>query len=307
MAARDDLAARRSATQHGLISSEQALQLGFSRSAIQHRRASGRWITFAPGVYLMHGAPVTWHTRLLATCLSVSGVASHRSAAVLHDIAGIRKGAPEVTVPRRCGVSRTDALVHESTDLYLSSVVHIDGIPTTGAERLFVDLAAVLPYHWYESAVDDIIGRGLASWDAALDVMFSHSEHGRTGMGALRVLLTERYGDQVPTSMLERAFVRQYKLRGRTPPIAQHEIFDERGFVARVDFAFPDVRLAIELDSRRWHLNAVAFEEDRRKRNRLKAAGWVVLEYTWEMVINQSEMVLAQIDETRTSLRTRAS
>ena len=31
-------------------------------------------------------------------------------------------------------------------------------------------------------------------------------------------------------------------------PRAQHRIFDEDGFIARVDFAYPDLKIAIEYD-----------------------------------------------------------
>ena len=40
-------------------------------------------------------------------------------------------------------------------------------------------------------------------------------------------------------------------------------------------------RLAIELDSVRYHLNHQSFRDDPRRRNRLTVLGWTVLNFTW--------------------------
>ncbi len=47
-------------------------------------------------------------------------------------------------------------------------------------------------------------------------------------------------------------------------------------FVARVDLALPELRLAIEYDGA-WHGDTRQFARDRRRLNELTAAGWRVL------------------------------
>ncbi|WP_309229606.1 MULTISPECIES: DUF559 domain-containing protein [unclassified Blastococcus] len=59
-------------------------------------------------------------------------------------------------------------------------------------------------------------------------------------------------------------------------PVAQLEIRHDRRFVARVDFAFPDQKLAVEYDGA-WHGGPSQLGEDRARMNRLLAAGWRVL------------------------------
>lgn len=66
---------------------------------------------------------------------------------------------------------------------------------------------------------------------------------------------------------------------GLPAPIAQFRVFDDEGFIARVDFAYPDLRIAIEYDGL-WHGERKAFLDDRRRLNRLVAAGWIVLHVT---------------------------
>ena len=48
------------------------------------------------------------------------------------------------------------------------------------------------------------------------------------------------------------------------------------GFVARVDLAFPEVKVAVEYDSA-WHGQPGQSTRDRRRLNRLTAAGWRVV------------------------------
>nr|WP_239520910.1 DUF559 domain-containing protein [Blastococcus saxobsidens] len=60
----------------------------------------------------------------------------------------------------------------------------------------------------------------------------------------------------------------------------QHTIRDAAGeFVARVDLAFPESRVAIEYDGA-WHAEPGQFRRDRRRLNRLVEAGWTVLHVT---------------------------
>jgi hypothetical protein len=281
--------------QHGLFTTQQALDAGFSRTQIRDRHACGRWTRVGRGVHHVAGAPFTWRTQLMVACLATGGVASHKSAAVLHGVAGMRPGRPEVTVRRGRRVRQAVGTIHQSTDLAPVHIKAIDGIPATTPARLAVDLGAVVTFPTYERAMDDLIARRVLSWDEILDLLCLLSRRGRDGLGAARALLLERYGDDVPESVLERAFLQLVRGASLPEPVPQVEVSDAAGFIARVDFAYPDRRLAIELDSRRHHLHADAFESDRSKRNRLQLLGWQVLSYTWDQVIRSGPTVAGQV------------
>ncbi len=77
---------------------------------------------------------------------------------------------------------------------------------------------------------------------------------------------------------------------GLPAPRAQHRIFDEDGFIARVDFAYPDLKIAIEYDGL-WHAERQAFLSDRGRLNRLVDAGWVVLHVTLEEMRHPERLV----------------
>lgn len=67
--------------------------------------------------------------------------------------------------------------------------------------------------------------------------------------------------------------------RGIPPPISNATI---EGL--EVDAFWPEHRVVVELDSRQFHGDAIAFEQDRSKSNRLTAMGYVVLRITWTML-----------------------
>jgi hypothetical protein len=63
---------------------------------------------------------------------------------------------------------------------------------------------------------------------------------------------------------------------GLPSPEAQYRVFDDAGFVARLDFAYPELKLAIEYDGA-WHGRPGALGRDRSRLNRLFEAGWEVV------------------------------
>ncbi len=73
------------------------------------------------------------------------------------------------------------------------------------------------------------------------------------------------------------------RLGGLATPVFEYEVRDDDGtFVAQIDLAYPEHRVAIELDSIAWHLNRASFQRDRDRVNRLSVRGWTVLSFTWE-------------------------
>jgi very-short-patch-repair endonuclease len=55
----------------------------------------------------------------------------------------------------------------------------------------------------------------------------------------------------------------------------------DRRFVARVDMAWPDRRLALEADGVAWHGDPAALHTDRARQNALAVLGWTTLRTTW--------------------------
>jgi very-short-patch-repair endonuclease len=67
-------------------------------------------------------------------------------------------------------------------------------------------------------------------------------------------------------------------------PKLQYEIIDGNRERRRVDFAWPDHRIAVEYDSVDWHSSPDAMKQDRRRRAALEAVGWIVISIVFEDV-----------------------
>ena len=262
----DEAISRLAASQHGCFSRPQVHDAGMTDRMIASRVASGRWLRVEAGVYRIAGVPVTWKQRALAACM-VSGpgaVVSHRSAAVLWGVSGFRPGAIDITVPP--GRSNRNALarVHRSA----VDGTRRDGIPITRPARTVQDLSGVVGADLLEEAVDDMLCRRLCRLDEL--------RGGRSR--ALRAVLDAWNGDALPDGVAEMRVVRRLLAVGLPQPVRQYGIHRNGLFVARVDLAYPEYRLAIEMDGFRWHAGRGPFRSDRLRRNRIEAGGWRLLE-----------------------------
>ena len=70
-----------------------------------------------------------------------------------------------------------------------------------------------------------------------------------------------------------------------------------------MDFAYPDVRLAIEVDGFGVHGTPRAMAKDFVRQNGLVPYGWRVLRFTWRQVTQEPEMVAAAIRAALRSLQ----
>jgi very-short-patch-repair endonuclease len=83
-------------------------------------------------------------------------------------------------------------------------------------------------------------------------------------------------------SDLEMRFVRAIVAAGLPEPELQHRVVvgSRR---CRIDIAYPDLRIAMEIDGWEHHRSRTAFDEDRARANDLVVAGWQVLRFTSTM------------------------
>ncbi len=137
--------------------------------------------------------------------------------------------------------------------------------------------------------------------DRALQQSWLHTEDierrldqapGRWGNRQLRrVLATVARGAEAESERRMHCLLRGAGIAGW---VAQHQVETPAGQV-RVDVAFPRLRLAIEVDGYAYHRDGHRFQSDRTRQNALLAAGWHVLRFTWEDIVDRPEYVIAQI------------
>lgn len=295
MSKADIALSRLAADQHGVFTLPQAVACGIGERTVRSRTADGRYERVHDGVFVIAGSVPSWHRDVISGVYSVPtlGAASHRTAAHLWGLVSGRPRTIEVVALRHRRTKHPTITIHESVDLELDDIVVVDGIPTTTARRTVVDMGATSPPWLVERALDSGLRSGLFT---ALDVrrfIARVARSGRNGIGTIRPLVNERLQwATVTESELEDLFRSVISESQLEMPRPQFEVFDPRGeFVCRADFAYPDRRILVELDSERFHMDPLTFQSDRDKQNRAQQLGWVVYRFTWRQLIDRPESV----------------
>ena len=73
-------------------------------------------------------------------------------------------------------------------------------------------------------------------------------------------------------------------------------------FLAEVDFAYPRLRLVIEVDGFKVHATPRRMSKDFVRQNGLVPYGWHVLRFTWRQVVREPEMVARTIADSLAGL-----
>jgi len=83
--------------------------------------------------------------------------------------------------------------------------------------------------------------------------------------------------------------------------VAQYRVLMPDGGEVFLDFAYPDVLLAIEADSYLWHASLADWQRDRARNNELVALGWSILPTTWDLVTRSPAEAARQVRSARES------
>ena len=138
--------------------------------------------------------------------------------------------------------------------------------------------------------------------EAQVRGVLSHSEIGRAlarsahrrGAACLRELLSDVDPGPRLRSELERRFLSLLE-QTLLPPPQTNLLVEIEGHLHEVDFAWPEHRLAVELDGAAFHRTRQAWEADHQRDARFARAGWRVLRFTWRQVTGEPAAVVATV------------
>lgn len=284
--------------QAGYITRRQAIACGMSADAIMRRLNGKHWTRVKAGLYLIPGFDLTWRGQLLAATAALGAVVSHEAAAELHQLPGIKRGVKAVTVRTRTTNRFPNVIVHQSTDLTSGYVIEIEGLPVTDVVRTTTDLAISLGPRTIGRLVDHVVVNKLAPLEAFIAIVGDLSRRGKPGMKTMHQVLELRTGEAFLGDSELELFVLRCMIRWGFPePVLQYSLPWRTPRRGRVDFAFPELRLIIEVDGRKWHTSMEAFEEDRLRDNLAQLAGWRVIRITYRMLIDRPEEVRRMIGQ----------
>lgn len=179
-------------------------------------------------------------------------------------------------------------------------ITTIEGIPVTKPARTILDLASDEPEEVVARCLDDALRRRHVSLPFLERWLDDPTRKRHRGWRMLRRLVEERATFGMTESPLESQFLRLLRDAGLPLPMLQYVVELGGQFVARVDFAYPDKRVAIEIDGFRTHDGRLQFDEERARGNELEALGWHVLRVTAKHLEQDPNGVIAWV---RSSLK----
>ena len=259
------------ARQAGLVTNRQLRLVGASPAAIARLVREGQLVPIRRGVLAVAGAPADdRRTARAAALASPDAVVSHRSAAWLHQLITRQPNLVDLTTQRR-PIKALGVRGHQA-ELSPEEITDCDGIPLTSIVRTLVDLTASLPPDWLERLVHEAVMRRMCSYE---DVRRAAEARTDDGGPVMTELLDEIHG----STPLEARWERILRAAGMPSPITQFQIVvDDRVYV--LDFAWPDARVALEVNGFAFHSTRDAFDRDHGKVVALQAAGWNVVSAT---------------------------
>ena len=267
--------------QHGLATRRQVLAAGLTDDQIDLRVRRGRWERLRRGVYVIGAAERTWEQRVMAACLAGGAgvVASHRTAARLWGLVE-RSGKVEVLAGQR--QVRLDGVVgHRSLLLPAVDITMRDDIPVTSVARTIADISVGHSEQTVGTWVDESLRARHLQLLELSSCVARLAGPGRADMATLRDVLDRRLPGYDPgDSELESRALLALADAGLPAPVQQHRVRLQDGRRVRIDLAYPELRLAIELDGWEHHGRRVAFDRDRERANLLVLLGWRVFRFT---------------------------
>ncbi len=276
------------APRHGVFLRRDALAAGVSSSALARRIRSG-WIVRRHRGVLEIPALRDNRTDHALAALSIEGAAlSHRSAANLHRFT--------LPVPRRIevvttfsGASRSPfASVHRSRRLPSADLVVVDGLLATNPARTLCDLAGVLRPERLRHLVETQLVARSPSPDDLVTCFESWSGKGVAGSVAMRAVLESTLDDEpFAESKLELLTIErlaEYRILGARRQFRPPWYDGRRGIV---DFAWPEAKVILEVDGRRFHTTSQSKDDDERRDLLAAEYGWIVIRVGWRTLTHR--------------------
>jgi hypothetical protein len=262
--------------QDGLITRRQALEV-LSHGQIDTLLRRNVWTMLYPSVFRMHGVPATWTRRVRGATLGrEDATASHSTAAHLWGL--LERDTDDVHV--LCAESSSARLPgvhsHRSRSWTPEMRQHRSGIPVTPPARTLVDIAPSTSMTSLGRALDAAITTGIMSSIEFMNEV-ENMGRGRRKPDYLETLAEERLGSDVVESSGEALVLRWIAAAGLPAPTPQLRVPISQCESYRLDFAYTDLRIAIEVQSWRWHGGPVQYRRDSERSIKLAALGWTTL------------------------------
>jgi very-short-patch-repair endonuclease len=264
---------------------QDAREDGLSPAAIKWKVKTGSWQSLCRNAYVEGEEPPTPLELAVGPIVAGGGAASGIVAGVLYGYDGVSLEVDENGDVKSDGTVGGKQGAHRSRSRRrpIAEFKEIHGVRAVTPLQALVDLAWELSDARWEQALESALRKELVTL-AELRVAMSEMSRARTpGVRRMRRVL-DRRGDVPPTeSLLETLMVQIAREFALPDPIRQYVVERDGRFVARVDLAWPELGVFVELDGQ--HHNDQPVYDSSRETAVVAATGWLCGRFTWREVV----------------------
>ena len=293
--------------QCGLVTRDQIRMHAVTDRMIERGVSDGLLCRVGPEVYRVRGAPQTERMAIAAGALAADGEVASSTAAALFRLE-LPLPAMPIEVAVDVGTSHprvTRVEIETPTRSFHPVQVHrrlptdeptisVDGIRCTDAARTLIDVAGRLGLDDLEDGFERARKLGLVSTVALARRFEQLAGRGRPGTPKVRALLANARPNPLD-SKLEGKSWRMLRSSSLSEPVRQLRIDLPNGRWYRVDFAWPELLVAVEAEGFEWHGSRARWKADKVRVAALERLGWRVLVVTWDDVTRRRAETLDRV------------
>jgi very-short-patch-repair endonuclease len=277
--------------QRGAVCTAQLQEIGFTEAQISHRVATGIWHRQHHGVYCVGDPALIPLAAESAALLAVGegSLLSHGSAGAIWGLCQRPADQVSVTLTGRRARGRHGISLRCLDTLERADMSTRQGLALTAPGRTIIDMSA-------GAGIGELAVMLEVAWERRLvteETLLAAAERAPTndpGRARVQAVLSAGRDSGFTRSHGERRLRSLLKAAELPQPVANHHV---AGLL--VDFYWPEAGLVLEVDGFRFHGSRAAFERDRRRDQRLAAAGIQVIRITWRQLEEEPMAVLARL------------
>lgn len=269
--------------QFGMISARQLIEKGCSERTIRRMASEGALQTVLPGVFRSPSWPMGREQLMVAGCLRNSAAAlAFTTAGQIHGLRKMFDDRVHLLVPHGSSPDLPGLVVHRCRKIDPEDIVPLgNGMRVTSVARTLFDVGGVIGHRRVVSALENALDRKLVNMDAMSEVTLRLFHRRRPGSREIRSALMARSDwTSALQSDLEVRVLAAIRRAGLPMPVVQYELLFEDGHIVRFDFAWPHIRVALEVDHSFWHVGSEESRKDKQRDRKVATLSWQTLRIT---------------------------
>ena len=262
----------------GVISTDRLLGLGCPSRTLANLVSDGTLVTMMPGVFRSAQWPCNREQILAVVCArNLAAMIGFTTAGQEWSLRRMIDPLVHVLVPHGRSPEMEGVVVHRCRRIDpVDSVQRPDGIRLTSPPRTLFDSADMIGAEATASVLEQLLNEHRVTFGTVSDTvqrLYHPNRPGSTTM--LSVIRSRPAWRSALQSDLEVKVLEEIAAKGLPSPVPQYPVrLPGRDHDIYIDFAWPSVRLAIEVDHPAWHDGAADSHADKGRDRKLTTIGW---------------------------------